>query len=86
MKTFNRSNNPSKFQKMLGIAIYFAGSKRELARQLGCSPTTLHNWTSGRSEPPCAKLVEIAKMKFDAESVKSFRNERKSDTLKSVAL
>jgi transcriptional regulator with XRE-family HTH domain len=52
------------FQQMLGQAIYFEGGKTNLSKRLGCSRTTIDNWLSGRTSPPCAKLAEIAKITF----------------------
>lgn len=85
MKMFDRNSSPTDFQKSLGIAIYFAGGKRALARHLDCSPNTLNNWLSGRTEPPWSKLNTLLNMQFDPETIKSFQVGRKSAILSDAA-
>jgi len=49
----------TKYQKLLIQAIYFAGNKTKLSKELGVSRTTIFNWLSGATNPPCAKLLEL---------------------------
>jgi len=67
-RTYQRIESPTAFQKLVGLAIYFEGSKSALAKKLGCSRTTIHHWISGRTSPPFAKLAELSRVSFHAPS------------------